>query len=258
MQSDYSFGDSSRASERLGLLARVFDAPSRAFLTEAGLVGCELALDLGCGPGHTTRLIAEVLGCRRVVGLDSSPTFVVEAERANEDRLAFRVHDVTRVPFPTGPADLVYARLLCSHLRDPARAVRDWLESLRPGGRLLLDDVEWIRSAAPAFRRYLDLVEWLLASRGHCLGVGERLDEAAREAGLALVSNRVRVHRVDPRDAAALFSLNLAELRQNEAVSARLGEAALDALAEELSALREGGGPEITWGLRQLALEAET
>ena len=51
MQSHYSFGDSSRACERLGLLARVFDAPSRAFLTEAGL--------------------------------DAPPTFVAEAERAD-------------------------------------------------------------------------------------------------------------------------------------------------------------------------------
>lgn len=256
MGNDYSFGDSARASTRLALLARVFEAPSRAFLLEAGLARCALAVDLGCGPGFTTRLLADTLACRRCVGLDASEAFVAEAARAAPAGLEFQRHDATRVPFPSGPADLAYARLLCSYLTDPAAALQAWLGALRPGGRLLLDDVEWIHSEPEAFQRYLGLVDGVLAARGHCLRVGPRLDEAARHAGWAVVSNRVREHPVAASDAATLFSLNLAELRQNGSARAQLDDGELDALVEALRVLSREDGAGITWGLRQLALEA--
>ncbi|HZU74432.1 MAG TPA: hypothetical protein VE990_16850, partial [Acidimicrobiales bacterium] len=56
----YSFGDTDAAAERLALLDRVFDAPSGALLTEAAARGVGLAVDLGCGPGHSTRRLAEL------------------------------------------------------------------------------------------------------------------------------------------------------------------------------------------------------
>jgi len=255
MKTDYSFGDSSRAALRLALLARVFEAPSRAFLEEAAPPGRDLALDLGCGPGFTTRLVADLLGCRRTVGLDASEAYIALAKRAGGTGLAYAVHDVSRVPLPAGPADLVYARLLASHLADPAGAIHAWSGALRPGGRLLLDEVEWIRSEGGAFRRYLGLVEGLLGARGQCLAIGPRLEGAAADAAGRVVSSAVRIHEVDSRDAATLFSLNLAELRQNGEVEAHLAAAALDDLAAELDGLRCVDGPEITWGLRQLALE---
>jgi trans-aconitate 2-methyltransferase len=69
----YAFGDSAPAARRLGLLADVFEPPSRAFLAEFTRVAgdqVDLAVDLGCGPGHSTRLVASVVGARRTLGLD--------------------------------------------------------------------------------------------------------------------------------------------------------------------------------------------
>jgi hypothetical protein len=57
----YTFGDTSLAARRLALLADVFEPPSRAFLAEFTRVAgdqLDLAVDLGCGPGHSTRLVA--------------------------------------------------------------------------------------------------------------------------------------------------------------------------------------------------------
>jgi SAM-dependent methyltransferase len=254
MDTGYSFGDSSRAGRRLALLARVFDAPSRAFPREAGLPGRELAVDLGCGPGFTTHLVSEVLASERTVGLDASEAFVAAARRSASRALDFAVHDVTR-PLPTAPADLIYARLLVSHLPDPAGAIDVWARALRPGGRLLLDEVEWIRSEGEIFRRSLALVEALLSDRGQCLYVGPRLDPAVEATGRRRVTSRVRIHPVDARDAATLFSLNLAELRQNDAMRDHIAAADLADLEAGLAALCGAHGPEIRWGLRQVALE---
>jgi hypothetical protein len=53
----YSFGDTQIARQRLDLLSSVFDLSSRAFLHAKVLKRPHLALDIGCGPGNTTRLI---------------------------------------------------------------------------------------------------------------------------------------------------------------------------------------------------------
>src|SRR5207244_4984965 len=67
LSSQYAFGDTELASRRLALVAEVFDGPTRDFIFTEALSRPPLALDLGCGPGHTTRLLAEITGADRVV-----------------------------------------------------------------------------------------------------------------------------------------------------------------------------------------------
>ena len=86
--------DTPVAAERLGVVARVFEAPTREWLERhrpekvdlAYDLGCDLAYDLaydlGCGPGHTTAPFAEVRGARRVVGLDAPGAFAEVCEGA--------------------------------------------------------------------------------------------------------------------------------------------------------------------------------
>ena len=75
----YAFGDSELASARLEMVARVFGPATRALLREAGPGARNLGVDLGCGPGHSTALLSEVLQCRRTVGLDLSAEFIERA-----------------------------------------------------------------------------------------------------------------------------------------------------------------------------------
>ena len=60
----YLYGDSDVAAERLGIVAGIFRETTRAFLEETVRERPALAIDLGCGPGHTTRLIQDVTGAR--------------------------------------------------------------------------------------------------------------------------------------------------------------------------------------------------
>jgi trans-aconitate 2-methyltransferase len=251
----YTFGDSGRAAERLALVARVFEPASRAFLSEAALPSVPLALDLGCGPGYTTERIASALAPVRCVGLDASPAYVETARRRAPRGCEFMCHDVLALPYPTGPADLIYARFLVTHLADPAAALAGFASQLAPGGRLLLDEVEWIRSDGAAFARYLELVEAVLASQAQCLFVGPRLASLVEHGRVR--TSRVRELAVDPRDAAGMFSLNWETLREHAAVAARTTASQRDALAEELAALRDGAAhaPPITWGMRQVWIE---
>ena len=105
--------------------------------------------------------------------------------------VVFAVHDVTVVPFPAGPAGLVYGRFLLSHLPDPAAALAAWATQLAPGGLLLVEEVERIHTAQPALRGYLDTAAALLAARGHTLEIGAALHRLPDPPGVVRRLDRV-------------------------------------------------------------------
>ncbi|GHO61982.1 hypothetical protein KSC_008740 [Ktedonobacter sp. SOSP1-52] len=60
----YLFKDTERAAHRLHIFANMFASSSRPFLQAVVGTAPEVAIDLGCGPGYTTRLLAEVTQCK--------------------------------------------------------------------------------------------------------------------------------------------------------------------------------------------------
>jgi trans-aconitate 2-methyltransferase len=246
----YAFGDSEMAARRLAEVAAVFEAPTRAFLGRAA-GGSEMgtAVDLGCGPGHTTELLDRCLRPRRLAGLDRSEAFLERARR-RVPSADFHVRDVTATPLPTGPADLLFARFLLTHLPLPGQVVAAWATQLAPGGLLMLDEVEWIRTRDPALAGYLRVVAAVLEARGHRLEVGPVLDALPDPPGLERDTSEVAVHQVDPARAAAIFRHNLSVWRHDPDARALTGTALLDRLARDLAGQRT---TPITWGLRQIA-----
>jgi trans-aconitate 2-methyltransferase len=257
--SGYAFGDSALAARRLGVLAELFEPSSRAFLERFADPPPGLAVDLGCGPGHTTRLLAAVLGPRRTLGLDQSASFVAMAaagQPAGElPAVGFAVHDVTQVPFPCPPADLVYGRFLLSHLPDPAAALASWATQLAPGGLLLVDEVERIQTDQPALRGYLETTTALLASRGHTMEVGRRvLRRLPDPPGLVGRDDRIVGLALPTARVGEMFAQNLGVWRDDAARAGVAAGAALDRLAADLAAVAAGEvDGSISWELRQLA-----
>jgi SAM-dependent methyltransferase len=253
----YAFGDSALAAKRLALVAQVFEGPSRRFWSDFAPPTPRRALDLGCGPGHTTASLAQCVNATETTGVDASPEFLGAAERTAGPGLRFLRHDVTVLPFPVPPADLVVCRFLLSHLREPARVLASWASLLAPGGRLLAEEVESITSDCPAFRRYLTLVAATLEGQGQALYVGPALDRARAPAALERIGSRVATHLVTTVDAARMFAMNLPALSRNPIAQSREGERGLEELAWELRALAHTPNArfENRWGLRQLAFQ---
>jgi len=275
----YLLGDNETATRRLEALAEVFEPSTREFLSSArrylsapmpelgsgagaGISSAGLALDLGCGPGHTTRLIAETLGCASTIGIDSSTRFIQRAARlevtgSGSGGASFLVHDVTSVPFPIGPADLIYSRYLLMHLANPIDCLGDWAAQLRGGGILLLEELEEIHTGVPLFRQYLNLITAALADQEKELFVGGTIGAAPPAAGREIISNEVTEVTVSAADAANLFFLNLQTLRSRPFVAANYSVAVLDDLTAGLKELAAGGraateAPPVAWGLRQM------
>ena len=251
----YTFGDTALARERLDLVADVFAAPSTDFLREQVETRPDLALDLGCAAGRTTRLLADVTKATLVVGLDTSIPFLRWAGEMTQARgVSFACADVTR-DFPTRPPDLVYARLVLAHLPAPERVIAGWARQLCSGGLLLLDEVDWIATPNPVLERYEQIVTAMVASRGAQISVGPRIGELSGD-GWRQRWNHLREYPVGTADAARMYALNLATWRHDPFISATYDSAVIDDLASGLDELtRSPATDEITWGLRQVVYQ---
>lgn len=256
-EAPYTFGDTEIAAQRLELLARVFAGSTRAYLDRAVPWRTGLVVDLGCGPGFSTLLLAEHIRSDHVVGLDNSTRFIAMARSRATERVSFRLHDFSVLPFPVGPAELLYARFELSHVREPQAVVQRWATQLRPGGLLLMEETEWIRTSQPTFARYLQIVEAMLASQSSQLYVGSALNEIPDTALLVRRGSDIGLPSVNSQDAAAMFFLNIQTWKQNRFIQAHYSTEEIAQLEGDLEALtrRPGSTTEIEWGLRQLVFE---
>jgi trans-aconitate 2-methyltransferase len=251
--SGYAFGDSDPAAARLALLAQVFGRPSRALLTWIDARTVEVAIDLGCGPGFSTRLLDSLLDAKTLVGLDASSVFLDRARTVGPPNATWHRHDVTSVPLPAAPADLLYARLILAHLPRPEVTVWAWLGQLRSGGYLVLEEDEFVTADESTLSDYEQLSASLVAYRGGDLYVGQRLNRLDVSTDYRRVVNRVYRHRVPVPIAAQLFSMNFAVWRHEPWVVGQRGVCWLDAMERDLARLAasEATGS-VVFGIRQM------
>jgi trans-aconitate 2-methyltransferase len=254
---DYTFGDSDLAARRLALLAATFAKTTRQFLLTRSRPAPSFAIDLGCGPGFTTELIRATVGPARLLGVDSSAAFVAAAaKRLADDRTRLLCADALDLPLEVTDADLIFARMLLTHLRDPLAAIDVWRGRLSERGLLLLEEVESIATEDPSLAGYLDLQREMLAANGTTLDIGPELDTGLRDHPALRSSSLVELS--PPATVAArMFAMNLETWRDRPEVTESHDEAELNALAAGLERVAQGETEAtITWHLRHLVLTA--
>ena len=189
-------------AERLHLLNRVKWPTTEQLLGAAGLRAGMSCLDVGCGSGDVTLKMAALVEAEgNVVGVDRDQAILrlagQEAERQGLSVAFYRL-DAEELTEESS-YDLVFARYLLSHLPRPERVVEVMVRALRPGGRLVLEDVFFpghvCYPANAAFDRYLELYQAAArTNEGGDAAIGPRLLGVALEAGLV----EVRVGLVVP------------------------------------------------------------
>jgi ubiquinone/menaquinone biosynthesis C-methylase UbiE len=103
-------------------------------LRDAGREPARLSvLDVGCGPGTATALLAAA-GFERLIGLDLADGMLVEARRRALPGARWVQATVEDPPFGPASFDVVLAVFTLHHLYDPAAFFRLADRTLRPGG----------------------------------------------------------------------------------------------------------------------------
>jgi arsenite methyltransferase len=106
----------------------------------------ERVLDVGCGPGfYVSELLDRVGPEGSVVGIDASPTMLAVAAHRNEGRpnVSFHESNATSLPVEDGGFDRALSVQVLEYLTDVEPALRELHRAVRPGGRVVVWDVDW-------------------------------------------------------------------------------------------------------------------
>jgi len=181
--------------ERLRVLGRVMRPTTLEFLRRAGVAPGSVCLDAGCGGGDVTVDLARITGpTGRVVGIDLDHQKIefarAEAKALGAANVEFRVADVAGAEF-AGKFDVVYCRFVLTHLPQPAQALAAMANCLRPGGKMLLTDIDcsgyfWYPDS-PVQSRFLHLYTSAVRGTGGDPDIGPRLPELLTRAGFEQV-----------------------------------------------------------------------
>ena len=125
--------------ERQHLLAKILNPLTTPILLRAGKIPGGRCLDIGCGQGHTTRLLAEVLEPAECIGLDYDPKLVAYAaeQAGNGAGIRFVQGNAMQLDFPDASFDVVFTRYLLIHMADPMAVIREMMRVVKPGGKVI-------------------------------------------------------------------------------------------------------------------------
>jgi ubiquinone/menaquinone biosynthesis C-methylase UbiE len=115
------------------------DAVREAALRAAGVKSGQLAADIGAGTGFITgALLAAGLN---VVAVDQSPA-MLDVLAGKFERVDARPGTAEALPLTDEHVDHAFANMYLHHVEDPAAAIREMARILKPGGRLVITDLD--------------------------------------------------------------------------------------------------------------------
>jgi ubiquinone/menaquinone biosynthesis C-methylase UbiE len=203
------------------------EAVREAALLRAYLRPEMVVADVGAGTGFVAAGLAPRV--RQVYALDGSAAMLKVAQKnlSAFSNVTYQVTDGQSLPLDDGSVDAVFANMVLHHCPDPATAIVEMVRILKPGGRLMLTDLdthphEWMR------REMAD--EWLGFDRAqvrewlHAAGLVNVLVDCT---GSSCCAESQAPGEVDPEDRQAQISVFLAtgtrRVRAREAVQAHYG-----------------------------------
>lgn len=173
----YGLGLSNEWSDerrRLAAVELLFDAPTFRHLDSLGITLGMRCLELGGGGGSVARWIADRVGpTGSVLVTDIDVEGLVGCDRPN---IEVQLHDVCTDPLDDASFDFIHARLLLEHLPSRVDVIDKLVIALRPGGWLLLEDLD--------FTGFIHLAEeLLLCEPTHVRGLYQRAVRGAADMG---------------------------------------------------------------------------
>lgn len=191
MNANYSTGSLTKGGlsplDQIRLFEKKYDPGTTAILGKLPLRRGWACLELGAGAGSLARWLAKRVEPGRVLAVDIDTAYL-HAEGA--PNLTVQQADITSAQFEDRAFDLIVARAVFGHLREPEATLRRTMNWLAPGGWMLVEDTYYLPSEhAPteAGRILIDGYLRLLLKQGANLAWGRNVPAALARAGLASI-----------------------------------------------------------------------
>ena len=156
-EKSYVIGTHDAEIERLGVQHRVWRSSVLELWRQGGITSGQTVLDVGAGPGYATMDLAEIVGRNgKVIALERSHRFLgalsIFAAARGLSNIEQVEADLLDYDWPKAVADRAWIRWVLAFVNDPAKVLRGIATSLKPGGKLLIQE-------------YYDYGSWHLAPR---------------------------------------------------------------------------------------------
>jgi len=155
--------------------------------------GMSLA-EFGSGPGFTSELLLSLLPNGSVTAIDLDPVMIRHAKQyqkqqgISEEKLKIIEASVMDTGLPDNSFDFATARAIFEHLNDPVGAAKEIRRVLKPGGKLVVTDIDrdvfWFSDPPmPELKLLMDKLYEVLETRGGNLKIGRELMRILKKAG---------------------------------------------------------------------------
>lgn len=239
-------------------MSQLLDPFLRRLAEEAGVAPGARVLDIGCGQGETTRVLAALVGeAGDVVGVDRNPEAIALARGRDDLRsranIRFIQADLLELPGEFTGFDAAIGRRVLMYVQDRRAALERIRQALRPGGVVAFQEHDpmvgpHLSDDLPLHRTIHQWMWRTVEREGADVAMGRKLQPALEQAGFVVEKALV--------EAAALAAgSEIAILRIVEAMIPRIvgrgvasaEEIGLETLARRLKAERDAAGATGLW-----------
>lgn len=237
---DYIIGGGAEGKARLNVLAQVLEPFTKSLLKKNGLGLGQKLLDVGCGGGNVSRMAAQIVGdAGNVTAVDFDAT-IIQLNRAEVPQLPqLHYENISAYDIEySNEFDIAYSRFLLSHLTQPALALQNIVQSVRPGGSVVIEDVQFsghiCYPSNAAFDTYVTWYISLAKQRSQQPEIGPSLMNLLHEAGLQSINFDIIQPAYQYGDGKWMAYLTLARIKDGIIAEKIASEDEIDAVLSEL------------------------
>ncbi|MGD9593117.1 MAG: class I SAM-dependent methyltransferase, partial [Candidatus Berkiella sp.] len=227
----YALATGELGAPRLHVQNTILGKFSEDLLAKAGLAKGMTVIDLACGSGAMTSYLAHSVGPQgHVFAVDISEAQLAVAkkyvESENLRNVSFIQGDIMDLQtLPTQKVDIVYARFILMHLKDPKSAINNMKSLLKIGGKIVSEETTksttYSGYKTALFAEYIESLVKLGNSLGVDYNIGEKLAKFYQMNEFSNLEYFFQKVPMTALDAKTMFSLSLGEL-QSKLLAANL------------------------------------
>ena len=189
---NYVLPTGDKDAARLDTIHAVYKSAGERAMLAAGIPRGGRVADIGCGTGLVSLWLTAQVGSKgRVDAVDvAASQLVIARKRIEATALAevnFHEQSVYDLDLPLGTYDLVFSRFLLCHLQKPAVALQKMFDILKPGGHLVIVDIDmpsmFTIPPSDVYADYIDLAMKGGEARGVDYQTGLRLPAMFSKVG---------------------------------------------------------------------------
>ena len=194
MTTEYSIAEKNFLRQHL--LSNFLDPLTLKGLQNISLKDKDRVLDLGCGIGDTTILLARQFPGIIITGVDADHTLIAHARSCHQSSTTFMnfvTADATCLPFENDQFDFVFSRFMVHHIAAAETVFKEIKRVCKPGGIVFMQepDINFIDAwpANTAYPKLNEVVNALFADAK----MGRKLLQYFKWIGLKNISHDARI-----------------------------------------------------------------